>query len=65
MAQMNALTKQKRLTDIENSLWLPRGNEVGEGRTGSLGLADVNYYIWDGETTRSCCITQGAILTIL
>ena len=45
MAQMNALTKQKRLTDIENSLWLPRGNEVGEGRTVSLGLADVNYYM--------------------
>ena len=26
-------------------LWLPTGREVGEGRTGSLGLADANYYI--------------------
>ena len=25
---------------------LPRGKGVGEGRTGSLGLADANYYIW-------------------
>ena len=29
-------------------LWLPRGKEVGEGRNGSLGLADANYYIQDG-----------------
>ena len=27
-------------------LWLPGG--LGEGRTGSLGLADTNYYIQDG-----------------
>ena len=26
-------------------LWLPRGRGVGEGRTGSLGLAGTNYYI--------------------
>ena len=25
-------------------LWLPRGRWVGEGRHGSLGLADANYY---------------------
>ena len=28
-----------------SDLWLPRGWEVGEGRSGSLGLADTNYYI--------------------
>ena len=32
----------KRFTDIENRLG------VGEGWIGSLGLADVNYYIWNG-----------------
>ena len=26
-------------------LWLPRGRRVREGWTGSLGLADANYYI--------------------
>ena len=26
-------------------LWLPRERRMGEGRTESLGLADVNYYI--------------------
>ena len=27
-------------------LWLPRGEEVGEGWTGSLGLADANQYTY-------------------
>ena len=26
----------------------PRGRRVGEGRTGSLGLTDANYYLEDG-----------------
>ena len=29
-------------------LWLPRGIGVGEGWTGSLGLANANYYIENG-----------------
>ena len=28
----------------KTDLWLPRGGEVEEGRTGNLELADVNYY---------------------
>ena len=28
----------------KTDLWLPRGWEVEEGRTGNLELADVNYY---------------------
>ena len=35
-------------TDSQTSrtdLWLSRVKGVGEGRTGSLGLADANYYI--------------------
>ena len=31
--------------------------ESGEGMIESLGLADANYYIENGETTRSYCIT--------
>ena len=44
---MNLFTKQ-RLTDIENRLVVAKGEGVGEGRTESVGLADVNYYIKDG-----------------
>ena len=29
----------------KTDLWLPRGRGVGEGWSGSLGLADANYYI--------------------
>ena len=28
--------------------WLPRGRRLGEGWSGSLGLAEATYYIWDG-----------------
>ena len=28
--------------------WLPRRRELGEDRIGSLGLADANWYIWNG-----------------
>ena len=37
-------------------MWFPEGRGLGEGRTGSLRLADVNYYIQDGYTTRFYCI---------
>ena len=38
---------------------------MGEGRTANLGLADVNYYIENGETTRSYCRAQGTLFNIL
>ena len=41
------------------------GGKVGEGWTGSLGLADANSYIENRRTTRSYCITQGTIFAIL
>ena len=34
------------------------GGEVEEGWIGSLGLADTNYYIQDGQTTRPYCRAQ-------
>ena len=33
-------------------MWLPKGGEAREGWTGSLGLADANYYIQTGTTTK-------------
>ena len=43
MPQINLSTKQK--TDTEHRLVVAKEERVGERRTGSLGLADVNYYI--------------------
>ena len=46
MAQMNLSTKKTRLTDIENRLVVAMGKQRGgEGWSGSLGLAEANYYI--------------------
>ena len=43
----NELTYEKE-TDSQTErtdLWLPRGGGEGGGRTGSLGLAEANYYM--------------------
>ena len=48
----------KKETDSQTyrtDLWLPSGKGKG-GRTESLRLADVNYYVQDGKT-RCYCIT--------
>ena len=43
--------------------------QEGSGRewewTGSLGLVDTSYYIWNGETIRSYCIAQRTISSLL
>ena len=39
------LQNRNRLRDIENRLIMPRGWGVGEGWTGSWGLAAANWYI--------------------
>ena len=46
MAQMNPSMYRNRLTDIANRLMVAIGGDVGEGRTGSFGLADANLYIY-------------------
>ena len=43
---MNFSMKQNRLTDTENRLVIAKGEGDGEGRIGSLGLADANYYTY-------------------
>ena len=45
MAQMNLSMRQNRLTDMENKLVVTKGEGLGEGWTGSLGLVVANYYI--------------------
>ena len=44
MAQMN-LSTEKKCMDLENRLVVAKGEEQGEGWTGSLGLIDANYSI--------------------
>ena len=39
--------------DRDNSLIVTKGLRVGEGWSGSLGLADISYYIQNGYTTKS------------
>ena len=47
MNKCTYLQNINRLTDIENRLVITNGDGgVGEGWIGSLGLADVNYYIY-------------------
>ena len=47
MGQMNFFT-EKELKDLENRLVVAKGEGEGEGWTGSLGLIDANYCIWNG-----------------
>ena len=47
---MNLFTEQKQITDMESTIVAAGGEGRGKlvGWTGSLGLADANYYIWNG-----------------
>lgn len=38
---------------------------LGEGWRGSLELAGGSYYMWNGYTSGSYCIAQGAMFSIL
>ena len=63
---VDSLQNRNRLTDIENRFVIAEGNgRVGEGWIGSLGLADANYYIWNGYKTGSYCTAQGTIFNVL
>ena len=47
MAQMN-LSSEKKLIDLEKRLVVAKGEEEGVGWTGSLGLIDSDYRLWNG-----------------
>ena len=47
MAQIN-LSTEKKLMDLENRLMIAKGEGEGVGWTGSLGLIDANYCLWNG-----------------
>ena len=57
----------KTETDSTNSeqIWdCMDGGGVGERWTGNLGLADANYYVYNGQTTRSYGIVQRTVFRI-
>ena len=64
MTQMNFSRRQKHTYRHKEACGCQRG---GRGMHGieSLRLADANYYIKMGPTTRSYCTTQGTIFNIL
>ena len=47
MTQMN-LSIEKKCMDLENRPVIAKGEGKGVGWTGSLGLIDANYHIWNG-----------------
>ena len=48
----------------KTDLWLPRRRGLGEGWSERLGLADANWEINSGQTTRSYCTAQGTRFNI-
>ena len=46
-AQMN-LSTEKKCMDLENRLVVVKGEGEGQGYTGSLGLVDATYCLWNG-----------------
>ena len=57
--------EKNKQTHRENILVVARGERLGEDWIGSLGLADINWYIYNGYTRRSYCTAQGTIFNIL
>ena len=41
------LSVEKKLMDLEKTLEVAKGEGIGVGWTGSLGLVDANYCIWN------------------
>ena len=63
---MNLSTKSKQTyRHKKTDFWWPKGRWKGEGWTGSLKLADANYYAQDGYIAKSYCKAQGTIYSFL
>ena len=56
---------KKRLMDIQSRHVGAEGEGEGVGWTGCWGLVDANSYIQNGQATRSCCIAQGTLSSLL
>ena len=55
------LSTEKKLMDLEKRLVVAWGEGEGLGGTGSLGLMDEDYCLWNGLAMRSCCVALGTM----
>ena len=53
------LSTEKKIMDMENRLVVAKEEGEGGGWTGSLGLIDADYCLWNGLAMRSCCVALG------
>ena len=53
------LSTEKKIMGLENRLAVVKTEGEGVGWTGSLGLIDANYCLWNGLAMRSCCVALG------
>ena len=58
---INYLQNRNRLSDFKDRLIVTKG----EGLIRSLRLACTHYCIWSGWPTRTSCIAQGTLLSVL
>ena len=57
------LSTENKLMYLVNRLVVAMGEGKGVGWTGSLGLTDADYCLWNGLATRSCCVALGTMVT--
>ena len=50
-----------RIMDLENRLVVAKGERVGVGWIGNLGLIDADYCLWNGLAMRSSCVALGTL----
>ena len=43
------MKNRNKIRDTENCMVVAKGKGVGEGRSGNLGLADANWYVYNGK----------------
>ena len=65
LTQMNLFTKQKQIHRHKEQTCSCDRRMGGEGQSGSLQLANANYYMWNGKTMRNYSISPGTIFSIL
>ena len=61
MAQLNLSTAEK-IMDLENKLVVAKGAGEGVGGTGSLGLIDADYCLWNGLATEILLYSTGTCI---
>ena len=53
------LSTEKTIVDLENKLVVAKRGGGGSGWTGSLGVIEAKYCLWNGLAMKSCCVAMG------